>query len=103
MGGFTNLIYSDLTYKINGILFNIHNHLGRYCNEKQYGDAIENNLNKLGIKYEREKYLPSSFKGEKSIRNKVDFLIEDKVILEIKAKRIITKEDYYQLAIFTIF
>ena len=91
------LIFSDLTYKINGILFTVHNQLGRYCNEKQYGDLIEKLLKDLKMLFEREKILPQSFIGEKSGRNKVDFLIENKVILEIKSRRIITKEDYYQV------
>ena len=43
----TDLIYSDLTYKINGILFTVHNQLGRYCNEKQYSDLIEKLLKDL--------------------------------------------------------
>ena len=93
----TDLIYSDLTYKINGILFTVHNQLGRYCNEKQYSDLIEKLLKDLKMLFEREKILPQSFIGEKSGRNKVDFLIENKVILEIKSRRIITKEDYYQV------
>ena len=46
--------------------------------------------------YEREKILPASFAGEIAGRNKVDFLIEDKIILELKASRMLTKEDYYQ-------
>lgn len=97
MVGFNKLIYSDLTYKINGVLFAVHNHLGRYCNEKQYCDCIENIFKEQNIIFEREKYIKPSFDGEKSIRNKVDFLVEDKIILEIKTKRFITKEDYYQI------
>ena len=31
------------------------------------------------------------------IRNIRDFVIEDKIILDLKAKRIVTKEDYYQM------
>ena len=50
----TDLIYSDLTYKINGILFKVHNQLGRYCNEKQYGDLIEKLLKDLKMLFERE-------------------------------------------------
>lgn len=90
------LIYEDLTYKINGILFSVHNERGRYCNEKQYADAIEQKLKEVGFNYEREKRLSSSFKGEPEGRNIVDFLIEDKVVVEIKAKRSIGKDDYYQ-------
>lgn len=91
------LIYSKSTYIINGILFKVHNKLGRYCNENQYADLIEEYFKKDRVIYEREKILPPAFIGEKNGRNKIDFLIDDKIILEIKAKRIITKEDYYQI------
>jgi GxxExxY protein len=91
------IFYPDLSYKINGILYKVHNRLGRYCNEKQYSDMIEELLKKEGIKFEREKILPKMFEGEKEGRNKIDFLIEEKIILEIKAKTIIEKSDYYQI------
>lgn len=91
------IIYPDLSYLINGILFKTHNDLGRFRNEKEYGDYIENNFKKLNIKFKREKILPISFEGEKSGRNKVDFLIEGLIVLEIKAKRYIEKDDYYQI------
>lgn len=96
MRNFSKLIYPDLSYKINGILFAVHNELGRFRNEKQYADAVENYLKKFNIKYEREKILPPSFDEELKGRNKIDFLIDDKIILEIKAKRNLQKEDYYQ-------
>ncbi len=91
------LIYPELSYKITGILFGTHNEIGRFCNEQQYSDVVENNLKKINIKYEREKILPKSFEGEQEGRNKVDFLIDDKIILEIKAKRLLIKDDYYQV------
>lgn len=93
---FSKLIYPDLSYKINGILFTVHNELGRFCNEQQYSDAVENHLKKLKINYEREKILPPSFENERK-RNKIDFLIEDKIILEIKTRNFISREDYYQV------
>jgi|SRR3989344_5361663 len=91
------LIYPNLSYKITGVLFAVHNELGRYCSEKQYADKFEFYLKKFSVKYEREKILDPSFKGERPGRNKIDFLIEEKIILEIKAKTIVTKEDYYQV------
>jgi|SRR3989344_2773747 len=90
------IIYPDFSFKINGILFKTHNYLGKYCNEKQYADFIENLFKESQIKYEREKVLPPSFEGEKEGRNKVDFLIEDIIILELKSKKMISKDDYYQ-------
>lgn len=92
-----DLIYPELSYKIGGILFSAHNQLGQFCNEKQYCDFIEKYFKEAGLKYEREKVLPPSFENESEGRNKVDFLVEDKIILEAKAKRLITNEDYYQV------
>lgn len=39
-----NIIYPELSYKITGLLFEIHRELGKYRNEKQYADYFENLL-----------------------------------------------------------
>ncbi|OGK41683.1 hypothetical protein A2954_07445 [Candidatus Roizmanbacteria bacterium RIFCSPLOWO2_01_FULL_37_12] len=90
------IFYPELSYRITGVLYKTHNELGRYCSEKQYADSIENNFKKLKIDYEREMIIPIGFEGEFKGRNKVDFLVGGKIIIEIKAKKIITKEDYFQ-------
>ncbi len=95
--GFSKVIYPELSYKITGVLYKVHNELGRFCNEKQYGDFIEKLLKEDDIKYEREKILPESFEGEHKGRNKLDFIIDNKIILELKAKRVLPREDYYQI------
>jgi len=84
------LIYPELSYAVTGECFEVHNELGRYCREKQYCDAIEKRLKTAGTRYERE------FKI-KTTGNTVDFLIDKKMILEIKAKPLILKEDYFQV------
>jgi len=89
-------IYGDLTYKINGILFKVHNEMLRYANEKQICDAIEELLKNEKLRYEREKMLPPSFLGEHAGRNRIDFIIENKVVLEVKLLNFIGKEEYYQ-------
>lgn len=91
----SKIIYPELSYKLTGILFEARRLAGRFSNEKQYCDSIDNLLKKSGISFEREKFLPPSFDGEGK-RNKVDFLIDGKIILEVKAKPYITKQDYYQ-------
>jgi len=90
------ILHKELSYKINGILFRVHNKLGRFMNEKQYSDAVEEELRIAQIPYKREFCLEKSFESENINRNKVDFLINDKIILEIKAKTITTKSDYFQ-------
>ncbi len=91
------VIYPELSYKINGMVFSARRKLGIYCNEKQYCDFMETCFKKEGVLYEREKAMPSSFEGEQPFRNKVDFLIENKIVFEAKAKRFLTKDDYYQM------
>ena len=44
------LIYPALSYKITGILFKVHNQLGRFCSERQYCDLIEKYLSVLNFK-----------------------------------------------------
>lgn len=90
------MVYPELSYQINGVLFQVHNKIGRYCNEKQVCDCIEQYLKDNNIQYERELVLSPHFNGEKNGRNRIDFLIVDSIILEVKCKRFITKEDYYQ-------
>ncbi|MDD4333290.1 MAG: GxxExxY protein [Patescibacteria group bacterium] len=91
------VIYKELSYKINGLLYKVHNDLGRYRNEKQYGDYFEELLKQVGYNYLREYKLDISFTGEKNGRNICDFIIEGKIIVELKAKIFITQEDYFQL------
>lgn len=90
------IIYKDLSYKISGILFKVHNELGRYCREKQYGDALEKLLKEENVNFEREKELPVPM-IDNQYTNKVDFIIESKILLDLKAKSIILKEDYFQM------
>lgn len=84
------LIYPDLSYKIVGILFQVHNELGRFAREKQYCDLIEKIFIEFKIPYIREYVFDAS-------GNRVDFLIDNKIILEVKAERMITKDDYHQI------
>jgi len=94
---YSKLVYPEISYKISGVLFSVHNELSRFENENQYCDCIEEKFKNLGIIYEREKIISVSFVGERPGRNKVDFIVEDKIIIEVKSKRIITREEYYQV------
>ena len=85
----TKIIYKDLSYKINGILFSVHNSLGRFYKEKQYADAIEVLLKDNEIYYMREK--------QTSLKNTPDFIIENKIILELKTEPFILKDHYNQV------
>lgn len=92
-----NILYPELSYKLSGLFFEAHNKLGKYRNEKQYADHFEVLLERENIAYKREYSAPPSFDGEKKRRNIIDFIIEDRIIVDFKAKTIITRDDYFQM------
>lgn len=91
-----NIVYADLSYKITGICFQIHKKLGRFCREKQYADTLEKYFVETGIPHKRELEL-AKVSNESPKGNRVDFFIDEKIILDVKAKPFITKEDYNQM------
>ncbi len=87
------IIYPELSYLITGICFDVHNELGRFAKEKQYCDVLEERLTQAQMKYERELTIPHS-------KNRIDFLIEDKIVFEVKAGVYLVKDWYYQVQMY---
>ena len=88
------VLYPKLSYTISGICFEIHNSRGRFCKEKQYSDEFENILKLKSIPYKRE--FAIEIDGRSS-GDRIDFVVNDQIIIELKAKKFLTKEDYYQV------
>ena len=91
-----NLLYEDLTYKIRKCIFEVDNKIGKGHKELIYKNALAEELSKAKIEYKREPSIEIKYDNKLVGIYRPDFLIEDKVILEIKAKRSITNEDKYQ-------
>jgi len=90
------VLYRELSYKIVGICYKVPNELGRYNKEKQYSDKLEEYFKANRMKYKRELEL-STIKDTSMFGNRVDFIVDNKLLLEIKAKRCLLKSDYYQI------
>lgn len=86
-----DIIYKSESYKLLGILFEVHNNLGKGFSEIVYKDAIEYELEKSKIFFEREKVYPVLYK-ETELKHKfyADFVVLDKIILEVKSSSIIS-------------
>ena len=87
------LIYPELSYDVVGILFDTHNQLGGALKEKHYQRAVAKLLKEKGIAFEEQYMIPVKL-GEKEVgKYFFDFLIEDRLILEIKVGRL--KKEYF--------
>lgn len=77
--------YSDLTGKIIGAAMEVHNHLGNGFQEVVYQRALSVEMNLQGIVHEREKEMPLTYKGFEIGTRRVDFFVDKKIMVEIKA------------------
>jgi GxxExxY protein len=90
----SNLIYKEEVYDIVGICMEVYNTLGYGFLEVVYKDAMEIEFIEKGKKHQREKEFPILYKGRKLKRIfNADFLVFDKIIIEVKAKADGIQED----------
>ena len=82
----TNYLYEEDTYKIIGALIEVHKNLGKGFSEIVYKDAFEYELKRSKIFFERKKEYLVHYK-DIILNHKfyVDFVVMDKIILEIKS------------------
>ncbi|MCK4352919.1 GxxExxY protein [candidate division WOR-3 bacterium] len=74
-----------LTERIIGCCYRVHSELGPGFNEKIYHTALELAFNQEGLKYETEKRFEVYYQGKKVGNLIVDLLVENKIIVEVKA------------------
>lgn len=80
-----DLLYKDLVYKVQGALFEIYKTLGPGFKESIYQNAIEEELRTQKIDFRREHSLKIEYKSKEVGFYRPDFIIDEKIILEIKA------------------
>lgn len=81
-----DIIYSDECYKIVGALFEVFRSLGYGLREKDYQEAVAKSLEKNDIPFKEQLAGNLSMDGKNIRRYYLDFLIDNKIVLEIKAK-----------------
>lgn len=93
----SKLVYPELSYKLVGILFEIHTELGNRYQEKYYQRAVEVKLKNNKISYKKEINVDLKIDGENIGKYFLDFLVDNKVILELKTKPLFTTNDFRQV------
>jgi GxxExxY protein len=90
-------LYSNETDQIIGICYKVLNALGYGHPEKVYHRSIEKEFKKVGLKYRHEAYHKIKYDNEVVGRYFLDFVVGDKIAVEVKVRREIFETDWRQL------
>ena len=88
---------NEITYEIRGAIYDVYKVLGPGLLESVYEEALVFELEQRGLTVERQKQVPISYKGNLlKTELRLDLLVEDKVIVELKSveemKKVFSKQ-----------
>jgi len=82
----SQIIYKNESCFVIGLCMDVHNELGKGFSEAVYSDALEIELKSNGVPFKKEVKFDIIYKGKKLKHHYfADFIVDDKIILELKA------------------
>ncbi|MEW6195252.1 MAG: GxxExxY protein [Bacteroidota bacterium] len=90
-------LHKELTSKIIDAFYRVYNALGFGFLEKVYENALKHELELMKLKVEKQKPIDVYYKEMKVGEYFADLIVEDKVILELKAAEFLIEEHELQL------
>jgi GxxExxY protein len=96
-GPHSTLKYSELTEKIIGAFYDVYNELGHGFLESVYSEAMLVAVEQAGLHASREVPVPVWFRGQKVGQYFADLLVDDAVLIELKAVRTLEPSHEAQL------
>ncbi len=91
-----NLIYADLSFKINGCAFRVHNALKNGHLEKVYQKAMAVELKNSGLEFIDQKQIKLLYEQVLVGTNVPDFVIENKIVIDLKRRGRLFPDDFQQ-------
>ena len=92
-----DLAHNEVTRQIIGAAMEVHSNLGPGFLESVYEEALAIEFKLQEVPYERQKAIPVMYKGEKAKDFFCDYLVDDKVLVELKALKAITGTEEAQI------
>jgi len=93
----TDLVYPELSYIIVGCAYDVFNELGFGHAEKFYQKAMAIALKNKGLAFKEQFYGPLKFQNELIGKLFFDFLVEDKIVIELKKNLFYSKKNIDQV------
>ena len=91
------LVHPELSYKIVGVLYGVYNELGGGYQERIYQAAVGKELAQQKIGYIEQVKSDLFYKGQKLGNYRLDFVIEHKIVLELKVAPRFSPRDIMQV------
>jgi GxxExxY protein len=91
------LKYSDLTAKIIGCAMKVHRHFGPGFPEIVYQRALMIELKNAGLPFKQEVEKEIIYEGKLIYKRRLDLIVENVVLLELKAQKNVDNADYNQI------
>ncbi|MBL0068372.1 MAG: GxxExxY protein [Chitinophagaceae bacterium] len=79
------MLYNDITQKIIGAAMKVHTTLGNGFQEVIYQRALAIEFTKMEIEFKREMSMQIFYEGHNIGTRRVDFFVDDKIMVELKA------------------
>ncbi len=92
-----DLLHADLSEIILGAFYHVYNILGYGFLEKVYENALMIELKKRGVSCKQQQHIDVFYKNTKVGDYFADIIVEDKIIIELKAAETIVDEHEFQL------
>lgn len=86
----------ELTYAVIGQAYRVYNHFGFGFLESAYVNALAHACRKIGLKADRERFVPLYFDGEVIGNYRADLLVEDRLVVEGKTREQLEPPDIKQ-------
>lgn len=90
------VIYKELSYEVVGAIFEVFRELGYGFKERYYENAIAKEFKNRGIFFERQLSCKLKYKGEIIGNYRFDFLVENKIVVELKQGNYFSKNNITQ-------
>jgi GxxExxY protein len=92
-----DLLHPELSYAIIGCAFEVYNTIGSGHQEKNYQKALREEFKLKKLSFREQVHYPLNYKGEFIGKNFLDFLVDGKVVVEIKKGNIFSKRHIDQV------
>jgi GxxExxY protein len=93
----TDLLFPELSYKLIGCAYDVFNELGAGHHEKYYQRAFAEDLKNKKIDFREQLYSPLKFKDKVIGKMFFDFLVDEKIIIELKKDNRFSKQHIDQV------